>query len=94
MKQFGLKKKEVTGGWANLHNEEFHNVCSSPSIIRIITSRRMRWADHVAHTGEKTNAHRILVKKAEGKRQTRMIRRRWEENIKMDFRERWWGYTD
>jgi hypothetical protein len=82
---FGLKKGEETGGWRTLYDEELHNWCSSPSIIRIITSRRMRWADHVAHTGEKKSAYRILVKKPEVKRQTRKTRCRWEENIKMDL---------
>jgi hypothetical protein len=50
---FGPKRDEVTGGWRGLHNEELHNLCSSPSIIRMIKSRRMRWAGHVARMGEK-----------------------------------------
>jgi hypothetical protein len=58
---FGPKRDEVTGGWRNLHNEELHNLYSSPSIIRMIESRRMRWAGHVARMGEKRNAYRILV---------------------------------
>jgi hypothetical protein len=53
---FGPKTDEVTGGWRNLHNEELHNLYSSPSIIRMIKSRRMRWAGHVARMGEKRNA--------------------------------------
>jgi hypothetical protein len=57
----------MTGDWRKLHNEELHNLCSSPNIIRMIKSRRMRWAGHVARIGEKMNAHRILVGKAEGK---------------------------
>jgi hypothetical protein len=57
----------VTGGWRNLHNEE-HDLYSSPSIIRIIKSRRMRWAGHVARIGEKRNACRLLAGKPEGKR--------------------------
>jgi hypothetical protein len=60
---FGPKRDEVTGGWRKLHNEELHNVYSSPSKIRIIKSRRMRWAGHVARMGEKRNAYRILVGK-------------------------------
>jgi hypothetical protein len=56
---FGLKRDEVTGGWRKLHNEELHNLHSSPNIIRI-KSRRIRWAGHVARMGEKRNAYRIL----------------------------------
>jgi hypothetical protein len=58
----------VTGGWRKLHNEKLHNLYSSPSIIRIIKSRRMRWAGHVARMGEKRNVHRLLIGKPEGKR--------------------------
>jgi hypothetical protein len=57
---FGPKRDEVTGDWRKLHNEELHNLYSSPSIIRIIKSRRMRWAGHVAQIWEKRNAYRIL----------------------------------
>jgi hypothetical protein len=62
---FGPGMDEVTGGWRKLHNEEFHNLYSSPSIIRMIKSRRMRWARHVARMGEKRNAYRTLVGKRE-----------------------------
>jgi hypothetical protein len=62
-KIFGPKRDEVIGDWRKLHNEELHNLYSSPSIIRIIKSRRMRWARHVARMGEKRNAFRILVGK-------------------------------
>jgi hypothetical protein len=65
---FGPKGDEVTGEWRKLHNEEFRDVYSSPSIIRKIKSRRMRWADHVARMGEKRNAYRLLVGKKEGER--------------------------
>jgi hypothetical protein len=65
---FGLKREEVIGGWRKLHNEELHNVYCLPIIIRIIKSRRMRWAGHVAHMGEIRNAYRILVGKPEGKK--------------------------
>jgi hypothetical protein len=57
---FGLKRNEVTGEWRILHNKELHELYSSPSIIRIIKSRRMRWAGHVARMGEKRNAYRLL----------------------------------
>jgi hypothetical protein len=61
-------KREVTGGWRELHNEGLHNLYSSPSIIRIIKSRRMRWAGHVARMGPKRNLYRISVRKPDGKR--------------------------
>jgi hypothetical protein len=64
----GPKRDEVTGGWRKLHNEELHNLYSSPSIIRMIKSRRMRWEGHVARMGENRNAYRILVGKPEEKR--------------------------
>jgi hypothetical protein len=82
---FGPKRDRVTGGWRKLHNEELHNLYSSPSKIRIIKSRRMRWAGHVARAGEKRNVNRILVRKPEGKRPLRKTRRRWMDNIKMDL---------
>jgi hypothetical protein len=65
---FGPKRDEVTGGWRKLHNEELHNLYSSPSIIRMITLWRMRWAGHVERMGEKMNTYRILVGRPEGKR--------------------------
>jgi hypothetical protein len=58
---FGPKRDEVTGGWRELHNEELHNLYSSPSIFRMIRSRRMRLAGHVERMVEKRNAYRILV---------------------------------
>jgi hypothetical protein len=64
---FGPKRDEVTRGWRKLHNEELHNLYTSPSKIRIIKSRRMRWAGHVARMGKKRTAYRILVGKPEGK---------------------------
>jgi hypothetical protein len=79
---FGPKRDGVTGGCRKLHNEELHNLYSSPSIIRIIKSRKMRWAGHVARMGEKGNVYRLLVGKPE-----RRPRRRWIDNIKMDLLE-------
>jgi hypothetical protein len=67
---------------------------SSPSIIRIIKSRRMRWAGHVARTGEKRNAYRLFVGKPEGKRPLGRRRRRWVDNIRMDLGEVGWGDLD
>jgi hypothetical protein len=68
--------------WRKLHNEELHSLYSSPSIIRIINSRRMRWAGHVARMGEKTNAYRILVGTPKGKRPLGIPRRRWQTILK------------
>jgi hypothetical protein len=73
----------VTGGGRKLHNEELHDLYSSPSKIRIIKSRRMRWAGHVARMGEKRNVYRLLVAKTEGKKPLGRRRRRWMDNIKM-----------
>jgi hypothetical protein len=82
-RKFEPKRDRVTEGWRKLHNEELHNLYSSPSIIRIIKSRRMRWAGRVARIGEKRNANRLLVGKPEGKRPLGRPRRRWIDNIKM-----------
>jgi hypothetical protein len=83
---FGPKRKE-DGSWRKLHNDELHSRYSSPNIVRVIKSRRLRWARHVARTGEGRCAYRVLVGKPEGKRQLERPRRRWEDNIKMDLRE-------
>jgi hypothetical protein len=83
----GLKRGEVMGGWSKLHDEVLHSLYSSPSIIRMIKSRKMRWAGHVALMGEKRNAYRILVGKPERKRPLRRPRCRWVDNIKIYFRE-------
>jgi hypothetical protein len=91
---FGPKRDEVTGEWRKLHNKELHDLYSSPSIIRIIKSRRMRWTGHVARMGEKRNAYRLLVGKPEGKRPLGRPRRRWVDNIRMDLLEVGWGDVD
>jgi hypothetical protein len=91
---FGPKRNEVTGKWRKLHNEELCDLYSSPSIIRIIKSRRMRWAGHVARIGERRNAYRLLVGKPEGKRPLGRTRRRWVDNIKIDLGEVGWGDVD
>jgi hypothetical protein len=72
---FGPKRDKVTGDWRKLHNEH-HNLYSLPNMIRMIKSRRMRWAGHVASMGEKRNAYRILVGKPEGKIPVRRPRHR------------------
>jgi hypothetical protein len=91
---FGPKRDEVMGEWRKLHNEELCDLYSSPSIIRIIKSRRMRWAGHEARMGEKRNAYRLLVGKPEGKRPLGRPRRRWVDNIRMDLGEVGWGDVD
>jgi hypothetical protein len=88
---FGPKRDEITGEWRKLHNEELHNLYSLPSIIRIIKSRRTRWAGHVARMEEKRNAYRLLVGKPERKRPLGRPRRRWVDNIRMDLGEVGWG---
>jgi hypothetical protein len=81
-KIFGPKRYEVTG-----ECEELSDLYSSPSIIRIIKSMRMRWAGHIARMGEKSNAYRLLVGNPEGKRPLGRPRRRWVDNIRMDLGE-------
>jgi hypothetical protein len=93
-KIFGPKSDEVTGERRKLHNEEPHDLYSSPSIIRIIKSRRMRWAGHVSRMGEKRNAYRLLVGTPEGRRPLGRPRRRWLDNIRMDLLEVGWGDVD
>jgi hypothetical protein len=83
---FGPKREE-DGSWRKLHNDELHNRYSSPNIVRVIKSRRMRWAGHVAHVGEGKGVYRVLVGRPEGKRPLERPRRRWKDNIKMDLRE-------
>jgi hypothetical protein len=84
---FEPKRDEVTGWWRKLHNEEFNDLYSSHNIFRVIKSRRIRWAAHVARMVEKRGVYRILVGKPEGKRPLGGLRCRWEDNIKMDFQE-------
>jgi hypothetical protein len=86
-RMFGSKRNEVTGEWRKLHKEELRDLYSSPSVIRIIKSRRMRWAGNVARIEEKRNAYRLLVGKPEGKRPLGRPRRRWVDNIRMDVGE-------
>jgi hypothetical protein len=77
----------VTGEWRKLLNEELRDLYSSPSIIRIIKSRRMRWVGNIARMGEKSNAYRLLVGKPEEKRPLGRPGRRWVDNIRMDLGE-------
>jgi hypothetical protein len=91
---FGPKRDEVTGEWGRLHNKELYALYSSPNIIRVIKSRRPRWAGHVARMGERRGAYRALVGKPEGRRPLGRPRRRWEDNINMDLREVGWEGAD
>jgi hypothetical protein len=84
---FGPKRDEVTGKWRKLHNEELRDLYSLPNIVRVVKSRRMRWAGHVACMGEGRGVHRVLVGNPEGKRPLGRPRRRWENNIKMDLQQ-------
>ena len=77
----------VWNEWRKLHSEELSNLYSLPNIVRVVKSRRMRWAGHVARMAEKRGVHRVLVGKPEGKRPLGRPRRRWEDNIKMDLQE-------
>jgi hypothetical protein len=88
---FGPKRDEVTGEWRRLHKKELYALYSSPIIIRVMKSRRLRWAEHVARIGERRSAYRALVGKPEGRRPLERPRRKWEDNIKMDRREVGWG---
>jgi len=84
---FGPKRDEVTGECRNLHNEELSDLYPLPNIVRVVKSRRMKWAGHVARMGEGRGVDRVLVRKPEGKKQLGRPRRRWEDNIKMDLQE-------
>ena len=83
-RMFGPKRVEVTGEWRKLHNEEFNDRYCSPNIVRVIKSRRMRWAGHVA---EKRGIYRVLMGKPESKRPLGRLRHRWKDNIKVDLKE-------
>jgi hypothetical protein len=86
-KVFGPKRDEVTEEWRKLHNEEPNDLYCLPNIVRVVKSRRMRWAGHVACMGEDRGVHRVLVGKREGKRPLGRPRHRWGDNIKMDLKE-------
>jgi len=91
---FGPKRDEVTGEWRKLHNEELNNLYSSPNFMRMIKSRIMRWAGHVARMGVGRGVYRVLVGKPEGRRPLGRLRHRWEDNIRMDFGEVGCGCVD
>jgi hypothetical protein len=83
----GPKKDEVTGEWRKLRNHELNDLYSLPNIVRVVKSRRMRWAGHVALMGEERSVHRVLVRKPEGKSPLGSPKLRWENNIKMDVQK-------
>jgi len=91
---FEPRRDEVTGEWRRLHNEELNDLYSSPNTVRVIKSRRMRWAGNVARMGEERVVCRVLLGKPEGKRPLGRPRRRWVDNIKMDIQEVGCGYMD
>jgi hypothetical protein len=85
-KILGHKRKE-DGSWGKLHKYELHNLYSSPNIVTLIKSRKMRWEGHVARMGKGRGVYRVLVGRPKRKRPLRRHRRRWEYNIKMDLTE-------
>ena len=91
---FGPRRDEVTGEWRRLHNAEQNDLYSSPNIVRVIKSRRTRWAGHVARMGDERGVYRVLVGKPEVKRPLGRPRRRWVDNIRMDLQEVGCGYMD
>jgi len=86
-KIFGPKKDKVAGKWRKLHNEEINDLYSSPNTVQTIKSGRMRWAGHLDFMGERRGVYRVLVGKPKGRRPLGKIRRRWEDNIKIELQE-------
>jgi hypothetical protein len=82
---FGTRRHEVTGEWRKLYNQELNDLYTSPKTVRVIKSRSMRWAGHVACMGKRRGIYRILVRKTEGRRPLGRTRCRWEYNIKIDL---------
>ena len=91
---FGPRRDEVTGEWRRLHNEEQDDLYTTPNIVRVIKSRRMRCAGHVARMGEEREVYRVLAGKPEGRIPLGRPRRRWEDNIRMDVQEVGCVYMD
>jgi len=89
---FVPRRDKVTAESRQLHNEELNDLYSSPNIVWVIKSSRMRWTQHAAHMGERRGIYRVLVGKPDGKRPLGRTRHRWEDNIKMDLQEV--GYRD
>ena len=91
---FGPKRDDVVRKWRKLDKEELNDLNSSPNIVRVIRSRRIKWTEHVARMGKKRGVYRVLVGKPEGKRPLGRARRRWKDNIKMDLQEVGCGCID
>jgi hypothetical protein len=91
---FGPTRDEVRGEWRPLHNEELYDLYSPPNIIRVIKSRIMRWAEHAERMEDRRGLYRISVGRPDGKRPLGRSMRRYEDNIKMDFKT-WdgWAWT-
>jgi len=87
---YGPRRDEVTVQWRRLNNEELNDLYSSPNIVRVIKSRRMRWVGYVARMGEERGVYRFLLGKPEGKRPLG----RWVDNNRMDLQEVGCGYMD
>jgi len=92
--EYAIRRDEVTGEWRRLHNEELNDLYSSSNIVRLIKSRRMRWAGYVARMGEERDVYRVLVGEPEEKRPLGRPRRRWVDNIRMDLQEVGCWYMD
>jgi hypothetical protein len=84
---FGPEREE-DGSWRKLHNDELHSLYSSPNIVRVIKSRKLKWAGHVNRMGEGRGVYRVLIGRYEWKRPLGRPRRRWEDNIKLGLREK------
>jgi hypothetical protein len=80
-------RREEDGSWKKLHNDELHDLYSSLNIVRVIKSRRMRWARHVVRMGEGRGVYRVLVGRPKGKRPLGRPRHKWEDNLHMDLRD-------
>jgi hypothetical protein len=93
-RMFGCKREEVVGGWRRLLNEELHNLHTSPDIIRVIKSRRMRWVEHVAHMIQMRNGFKSLVRKPKRRRPLRIPRCGWKDDTQMDLRKIGWEGVD
>ena len=107
---FERTREEVTGEWRKVHNGELNDLYCTPNIVRVTTSRKMRWAGYVARMRERKGVNRVLVGKPEGKRSLGRRRSRWQDNIKMDVedvgcggmdwmeldqgRDRWWALVN
>jgi hypothetical protein len=91
---FEPKKNAVTGQWRKQRNEEINDLCCSPNNFRVIKSRRMRWAEHLAGLGERRGIYKDFVGKPEVKRPLGRPRRRWKDNIKIDIKEGGMGGMD